>query len=57
LSAVLVQGLQSPESRQRLSILGAQPGRYTSAEFGRFVADEVRRWRKAVEEGVVQLKD
>jgi tripartite-type tricarboxylate transporter receptor subunit TctC len=41
-------GLADPKIKARLAELGSAPRPMTSAEFGRFIADEVEKWGKAI---------
>jgi len=41
-------GLADPKIKARLTDLGGVPMPMTSAEFGKFVADEVEKWGKVV---------
>ena len=43
-NAALVAGLNTPETVDRLAILGAAPNRMSAAEYGAMVAAEVARW-------------
>jgi tripartite-type tricarboxylate transporter receptor subunit TctC len=56
LSAVLLKGLQKPEVRASLAVLGAEPGRYSSEEFGRFLKAEDEHWRRDIERGAVRVE-
>ena len=41
-------GLADPEMKARLAGLGVDPMSMTSAEFGKFIADETEKWAKVV---------
>lgn len=41
-------GLADPKIKARLADLGSAPRPMTSAEFGKFIADEVEKWGKAI---------
>ncbi len=46
LHAMIAKALQAPEVVQKLQELGATPVSGTAAEFQRFIADEVAKWRR-----------
>jgi tripartite-type tricarboxylate transporter receptor subunit TctC len=57
LSEVLLKNLQAGDARQRIGGLGAEPGRFTPAEFGRFIHAENARWRQVFADGAVRLEE
>jgi tripartite-type tricarboxylate transporter receptor subunit TctC len=48
LNAEIVAILKNPEVNERLSKEGADPVGNTSAEFGKFIASEIDKWRKVI---------
>ena len=53
----LVQILQAPETRERYAAVGVDPmTSITPAAFGRFYADEIRKWAKVVREAGVSIE-
>ena len=56
LQGAIVQALGEPEMRQRMADLGAEPVGDTPAEFGRFIAAEIAKWAKVVNDAGVKLE-
>lgn len=50
------QALQSPKVRERLISMGTRPVGGTSAEFSKFVADQVAHWKKVMTASGIQPK-
>ncbi|MBC7778743.1 MAG: tripartite tricarboxylate transporter substrate binding protein [Proteobacteria bacterium] len=50
LNAEVVKFMSTPEMRERLLALGAEPVTNTPDEFGRFVRAEITKWSKVVQE-------
>ena len=49
LNAAISAGVQDPEMRKRLIALGDEPRTMTPSEFGKFITDEIAKWRKVIE--------
>jgi tripartite-type tricarboxylate transporter receptor subunit TctC len=49
LNAAITEGIADPKIRERLVALGAEPRAMTAAEFERFIAGEIAKWRKVIE--------
>ncbi|MBI3043412.1 MAG: tripartite tricarboxylate transporter substrate binding protein [Betaproteobacteria bacterium] len=56
LNAAIVKGVKSPELSNRLLSGGAEPVGSAAEELGRFLADEIARWRKVVQVAGVRRK-
>jgi tripartite-type tricarboxylate transporter receptor subunit TctC len=56
LNKAINTGLDDPKIKARLSDLGGVPMPMTSAEFGKFLADEVEKWAKVVRAGNIKPK-
>ena len=56
LNKAINAGLADPKIKARLSDLGGVPMPMTSAEFGKFLADEVEKWAKVVRAGNIKPK-
>jgi tripartite-type tricarboxylate transporter receptor subunit TctC len=56
LQGAIVQALGEPEMRQRMADLGAEPVGDTPAEFGQFIAAEIAKWAKVVNDAGVKLE-
>jgi tripartite-type tricarboxylate transporter receptor subunit TctC len=56
LQGAIVQALGEPEMRQRMADLGAEPVGDTPAEFGQFIAAELAKWAKVVNDAGVKLE-
>lgn len=54
LNTEVVKTLKVPETRERLSGHGLIPGGGTPEELGRFLADEISRWRKLIQEAGIR---
>ena len=48
--------LALPEIRKELIAKGAEPGAQSSAEFGRFIADEQAKWARLVKEAGIVME-
>jgi len=48
LNAAISAGVQDPEMRKRLIALGDEPRTMTPSEFGKFITDEIAKWRKVI---------
>jgi tripartite-type tricarboxylate transporter receptor subunit TctC len=48
LATTIVAGVEDPNMKSRLVALGVEPRPLTTAEFGKFVADEIEKWAKVV---------
>jgi tripartite-type tricarboxylate transporter receptor subunit TctC len=48
LNAEISAGVADPDTRKRLLAVGAEPRAMTSAEFNKFIADEIAKWRKVI---------
>jgi tripartite-type tricarboxylate transporter receptor subunit TctC len=57
LSAALTKSLRDAEVRKRIALLNAEPGRTTSAGFGRYIHAENLRWKKLFADGVVSADE
>jgi len=49
LSTEISAGVADADTRKRIVALGADPRAMTSAEFGKFIADEIEKWRKVIQ--------
>jgi tripartite-type tricarboxylate transporter receptor subunit TctC len=56
LNALIVKALKTPEVAQKLRELGAEPVGNSSAEFQKFIADEVNNWRQTVKAANIQAQ-
>jgi tripartite-type tricarboxylate transporter receptor subunit TctC len=56
LQGAIVQALGEPEMRQRMADLGAEPVGDTPAEFSQFIAAEIAKWAKVVNDAGVKLE-
>ena len=56
LNAETVRILQSPEVRQRLAQLGAEPQPQSAAEFGRFINSDLAKWTQVMHEAEAKQK-
>ncbi|MDW3686628.1 tripartite tricarboxylate transporter substrate binding protein [Cupriavidus sp. CV2] len=54
LGTLVRQILQSPEARQRLLAIGAEPAGSTPAEFKRFVDGETAKWERVIKDGSIK---
>jgi tripartite-type tricarboxylate transporter receptor subunit TctC len=57
LSGVLLQGLQAADVRQRIAAVGAEPGRYTPAEFAAYIRAENARWHRLFADRALRLEE
>jgi tripartite-type tricarboxylate transporter receptor subunit TctC len=48
LNAEISAGVADPDTRKRLIAVGSEPHAMTVAEFNRFIADEIAKWRKVI---------
>jgi tripartite-type tricarboxylate transporter receptor subunit TctC len=48
LNTEISAGVADPDTRKRLIAVGAEPHAMTSAEFNKFIADEIAKWRKVI---------
>jgi tripartite-type tricarboxylate transporter receptor subunit TctC len=56
LNAEMVRALQMPDVQERLKSLGGEPRPSTTAEFGKFLEDEIARWAPVAREAGVKLE-
>lgn len=56
LQALIVKALKTPEVTQKLQELGAEPVGNASADFQKFIADEVANWKKTVKAANIQAQ-
>ncbi len=54
LNTEIVKTLKAPETRERLSGHGLIPGGGTSQDLGRFLSEEIARWRKLIQEAGIR---
>jgi tripartite-type tricarboxylate transporter receptor subunit TctC len=54
LNAEIVKALKVPETREKLSGHGLIPGGGTPEELGRFLSEEIARWRKLIQEAGIK---
>lgn len=57
ISEVLSKGLQSIEVRDRIAAIGAEAGRMTPDEFGRYIHAENTRWKKLFDDGLIRIEE
>ena len=57
LSGELVRALKQPDVLSTLGNDGAQPIGSTPAQFGQFLANDLARWRKLVQDGDIKLEE
>lgn len=55
LNDVIVAAMQTPEFRDHLATLGAEPRLQTPEEFGRYINADVAKWSRLVKDNNVQL--
>ena len=55
LNEVIVAAMQTPEFRDHLATLGAEPRPQTPEEFGRYINADVAKWSKLMKDNNVQL--
>lgn len=55
LNEVIVAAMQTPEFRDHLATLGAEPRPQTPDEFGRYINADVAKWNRLVKDNNVQL--
>src|SRR5688500_15041216 len=55
LNGDIVAILGTPDMKERLASLGAEPAPMTPDEFGRFVQDEIAKWSKVVKESGAKI--
>lgn len=55
MNAAMNAAIQNPAVRKQLSSVGAEPAGGTSAEFGAFMASEVKTWDRTVKEANIKL--
>lgn len=56
LNASIVQIMQTREMVERFAALGADPTTSTPAAFGKFIAEEIVKWRKVIREAGVKVE-
>lgn len=56
LNASIVQIMQTREMVERFAALGADPTTSTPATFGKFIAEEIVKWRKVIREAGVKVE-
>ncbi|MBI4189850.1 MAG: tripartite tricarboxylate transporter substrate binding protein [Betaproteobacteria bacterium] len=54
LNRELTRIIQSPDTRERLAVLGADPATNSPAEFSSFIKQEIAKWHKAVQAAGLQ---
>ena len=54
LSTMVRQILQSPQARQRLLAIGAEPAGSTAADFKRFVDGEMAKWARVIKDASIK---
>lgn len=54
--ALIIKALKAPEVSQKLRELGAEPVGNSSAEFQKFIADEVGNWKQTVKAANIQAQ-
>jgi tripartite-type tricarboxylate transporter receptor subunit TctC len=54
LSAALLKGLADPANMKIINNAGAEAGKMTAAEYGKYLDQETARWKKLAAEGVLQ---
>ena len=52
----LLQGMATPEIRQRLNQVGAAPGTLNAQAYGAYLDAQIQRWEKLLAEGKLDLK-
>ena len=57
IAEVLSKGLQSVEVRDRIAAIGAEAGRMSPAEFGRYIHTENTRWKKLFADGLIRIEE
>jgi tripartite-type tricarboxylate transporter receptor subunit TctC len=55
LNEAIVEAMQTPDFRDHLATLGAEPRPQTPEEFGRYINADVAKWSKLVKDNDVQL--
>lgn len=55
INEVIVAAMATPEFRDHLATLGAEPKPQTPEEFGRYINADVAKWSKLVKDNDVQL--
>ena len=56
ISADVVAALQSPQIKQQLSKLGAEPGTMTQPEFAQYVNAEIDKWAKVIADAQISIQ-
>ncbi len=56
IASALLQGLATPEIRQRLNQVGAAPGTLNAQAYGAYLDTQIQRWEKLLAEGKLDLK-
>lgn len=56
ISTALLQGLATPEIRNRLNQIGAEPGTLNAQAYANYIDTEIQRWEKLVAAGKIDLK-
>jgi tripartite-type tricarboxylate transporter receptor subunit TctC len=54
LNSEIVKTLKAPETRERLAGHGLIPGGGTPQDLGRFLTEEIARWRKLIQEAGIR---
>jgi tripartite-type tricarboxylate transporter receptor subunit TctC len=57
IAEVLSKGLQNVEVRDRIAAIGAEAGRMTPTEFGRYIHAENTRWKKLFADGLIRIEE
>ena len=57
ISEVLSKGLQTTEVRERIAAIGAEAGRMTPDEFGKYIHAENTRWKKLFADGLIRIEE
>ena len=55
LHAAIAKILQSPDTRERILVMGADPAISTPAEFSAFIAAELKKWTKVIKDSGAKL--
>lgn len=55
LNAAIVGIMQSPDVREHISRIGAEPRASSTEEFGAFIAAEIRKWGKTIKESGARI--
>ena len=55
LHAAIAKIIQSPDTRERILVMGADPAISTPAEFSAFIAAELKKWTKVIKDSGAKL--